>query len=372
MGVGTMPAWTERIASVLPLKPFNDAMKNQFDPYGTGAGWDPRALAVMVAWGLAGAIVAVRAFRWDPGTRAAPRTVAATPGAASENGTTQPPRRIAVAVPAPRTSREALPAYPGRPSLWRLVRDQVRWAGRAALRDPGWMFFAVAMPIALYAFIMTIDYPALVGPDRVPVALYSAAGMVAWGAAVTAFVDLPQAVATARDRGVLKRLRGTPLTPVVYLVGRTVSALSIAVLTAALVVGMGLVFFDLRIAWAGIAAAVGVLILGTLAMAACGFALAAVVPSAKAMGAVGLGILLPLSFFSDVFVSEGAPAWMSTVGSIGPMKHLTNSLTAALAPAGPTVRWTSIGVLVAWIVVAGALAAKGFRWEARATSRRRR
>jgi ABC-type multidrug transport system permease subunit len=227
------------------------------------------------------------------------------------------------------------------------------------------MFFAVAMPAALYAFIMTIDYPERVGPDRVPVGLYSAAGMIAWGAAFTAFINLPQAVATARDRGLLKRLRGTPLTPAVYLLARTVSALWIAVLTGALVVAIGLVFFDLSIAWAGIAVAVGVLLLGTLALGACGFALAAVVPNAKAMGAIGLGILLPMAFFSDVFVSEGAPAWMGTVGSIGPMKHLADSLTAALDPAGPTVSWTSIAVLTAWLLAAGVVAARTFRWDVR-------
>ena len=47
-----------------------------------------------------------------------------------------------------------------------------------------------------------------------------------------------------------------------------------------------------------------VLLLGALTMAACGLAVASRVPNAKSVGAVGLIILLPLAFFSDVFVVE--------------------------------------------------------------------
>ena len=82
-----------------------------------------------------------------------------------------------------------------------------------------------------------------------------------------------------------------------------------------------------------------------------------------ALATVGLGILLPVSFLSDIFypAAEG-PAWMSTVGSVLPLKHIANSLSAALDPGPPGVSATSVAVLAAWLVGAGLVAWRGFSW----------
>lgn len=52
-----------QVAGWLPVRPFNEAMIRPFTQH-AGAGW--RDLAVLAAWGVVGAIVAVRRFRWDP------------------------------------------------------------------------------------------------------------------------------------------------------------------------------------------------------------------------------------------------------------------------------------------------------------------
>jgi ABC-2 type transport system permease protein len=52
-----------RVAGWLPVRPFNEALTGPLSRH-TGADW--RQLAVLAAWGMAGAIVAVRRFRWDP------------------------------------------------------------------------------------------------------------------------------------------------------------------------------------------------------------------------------------------------------------------------------------------------------------------
>jgi ABC-type multidrug transport system permease subunit len=187
--------------------------------------------------------------------------------------------------------------------------------------------------------------------------------MITWGAAVAGFVNASETVARARDRGVLKRLRGTPLHPTLYLAGQVLAALWIGLLVGAVVLAVGLAFLGLQISWAGLLPATGVLLLGSAAVTACGLALAAVVPSSKAMVAVGLGILLPVSFFSDVFYTGGnAPAWMDTIGLVFPLAHLVDGLVAALDPGGAVVDWAGIGVLTAWLLGAGLLAWRGFSW----------
>jgi len=56
-------AMLNRIAGWLPVRPFNEALTG---PFAQNAGPDWRHLAVLAAWGVIGAIVATRRFRWDP------------------------------------------------------------------------------------------------------------------------------------------------------------------------------------------------------------------------------------------------------------------------------------------------------------------
>lgn len=53
----------DRIAGWLPVRPFNQALLGSFAQH-TGVDW--KDLGVLLAWGAAGALVAVWRFRWDP------------------------------------------------------------------------------------------------------------------------------------------------------------------------------------------------------------------------------------------------------------------------------------------------------------------
>lgn len=52
------------VAGALPVKPFNDALLRAFTTDQAGLPW--REFGVLLLWGVAGAAVAVRRFRWDP------------------------------------------------------------------------------------------------------------------------------------------------------------------------------------------------------------------------------------------------------------------------------------------------------------------
>jgi ABC-2 type transport system permease protein len=51
------------VSGVLPVRPFNEALLSAFAEH---AGLDWRSIGVLLAWGAAGAVVAIRRFRWDP------------------------------------------------------------------------------------------------------------------------------------------------------------------------------------------------------------------------------------------------------------------------------------------------------------------
>ncbi|WP_199421748.1 ABC transporter permease [Actinotalea solisilvae] len=369
---GELPDWLERLGRVLPLEPFATALRHQLDPSRPGSGWDPRALAVVGAWGLAGALVAVLRFDREPrpprraAVADAGRGGAATRPTAGPAGVPSPGGVATRATAGPAGVPSPGPVETGRPGPLRLVADQARAADRSTWRDPGTVFFTLAMPVGLYALMVSMQGPRSATPSGVPLAVSFAAGMVTWGVAVAAFMNLPEAVASARDRGVLARLRTTPLRPWHHLAGRAAASLWLVAVIAALVLVTARLAFDAGPTAAGLLVGALVLVLGTLSLAACGFAVAAPAPSAQAVGAVGLAVLLPLSFFSDVFVTD-VPSWMSTVGSLFPLQHLQHALVAAWDPAGTAVPWGDLLVLAAWAVAAGAFAVRTFRWERRAS-----
>lgn len=339
----TPPGWMVSTGSLFPVRPLLVALQDQFNPFLTGGGWDGAPLAMSAGWGIAALAIAVWSLRRE-------RRSAGVRARALEQSS----------VAAGRTLRSL---ESGRPSDRALMVDQVAWASRAAMRDVAWVLFAVGMPVVLYAFMCSVYAGGSLRLGRHPFEFAFASGMAVYGAGVTAFVNVPEAVAQARDRRLLKRLRGTPLTSLEYLVGRVVSALWIAVLTGLLVYAVGIAFFDLRIAGEGVPLAIAIVLLGTMTMAACGFALAAVLPNARATAVGALVILLPLSFFSDIFVFGTTPPLMSTIGSLFPLKHLVAALSASLDPAGISVAWGDLAVVVVWLALATAVAVRRFRWE---------
>jgi ABC-2 type transport system permease protein len=51
------------IAGIFPVRPFNQAL---IGPFAEHKGFDWNHLGVLLAWGVIGAVVAIRRFRWDP------------------------------------------------------------------------------------------------------------------------------------------------------------------------------------------------------------------------------------------------------------------------------------------------------------------
>ena len=336
------PAWLDTVGSLFPVRHLLTTLQDQFNPFLAGSGWDPASLAFVAAWGVAALLAATWGMRRE--------AVTAVSGA----------RRPAHAAAAGRARDTGEHARPGAVAL---ALDQANWATRGSLRDFGVVFFAVAMPVGLYALMSAMYGQTDFRPQGRPFSFFFACGMAVYGIAVTAFINMPEAVATARDRLVLKRLRGTPLALWQYLAGRTGSAIWIGLATAALVFIVAIAFFEARIDGGGIVLALGVALVGTLTLAACGYALVAIAPSTKAVTAIGLGLLLPLSFLSDIFLVGGTPDWMGSVGALFPLRPFVHAMASALDPAGASVAWTDLAAMAVWLVAATAVAMRFFRWE---------
>ncbi len=67
------PRWLELIGDIFPLKPFVQSMQAVFNPLIDAPAFQWDKLAVVAAWGVFGAVVALRFFRWEPVADDAPR-----------------------------------------------------------------------------------------------------------------------------------------------------------------------------------------------------------------------------------------------------------------------------------------------------------
>jgi len=223
----------------------------------------------------------------------------------------------------------------------------------------------VAFPVL---FVVVVPY-AYGRPlvDGVPLAALVTPAMAVFALVVAAYVNMPEAVAVQRERGVLKRLRGTPLPAASYVAGRIASVVWIATVAVGSVLLAGWLVHDVVVGPSAWPALVTALVPGVLAMAALGLMVVALVPDAKDVPAVSLGTFIPLAFVSDLLafgIELSAP--LSTIGLLFPLRHLVEAVDVARR-AGD-VAWAHLLVVAMWGLLGAAIATWRFRWEPRRTA----
>jgi ABC-2 type transport system permease protein len=208
-------------------------------------------------------------------------------------------------------------------------------------------------------------------------AQYFVAGMIAAGLFGSSFQNLAIAIPIERDSGALKRLAGTPMPRSAYFVGKVVLVAVIALVQNALLLAIGVLFYDLELPaeadrWATYA---WVSLLGVTACTLLGVAAASSVRNGKTAPAVISPIAIVLQFISGVFfVFSELPAWMQTIAAVFPLKWMTQGMRsvflpdsyAAQEPAGTWERGRIAVVLTVWCVVGLVVAVRTFRWRNKA------
>jgi ABC-2 type transport system permease protein len=358
-----LPDWLDSVGWVFPLKHFVNAVADGFNPYLTGSAlyWDH--LAVMTAWGVAGVLVALRFFSWEPRE--------ARQGTHRRRGRTAPAEAVESAESvATRTVRTLSPARRGdAPSTWAMLIGQVRYSLTGILRDPMSVFFGVVFPVVLLVFFSAI-YGRSATWGGMPLPQYLAAALSVYGVAVMAYVTLAGSLVDDRSRRVLKRLRGTPLPPWAYIAGRIGAAVILGLLTVCVVFVVGAILFGVRVGPVALGITVLVYVVIIAVAAALGMLLASLVDSPQSVIALALATLLPLSMISDIFVNApNLPSVLSAIAWTFPLRHM--SWLAAQSSSGAAIgsEWAMhLAVLALWGVVAAVLAWRLFRWEPRRRS----
>jgi ABC-2 type transport system permease protein len=257
----------------------------------------------------------------------------------------------------------------GRPSDPALLWRQVRAQNKLFLRNPFAAFFALAFPLMFLLLFGSLNGDGRIEElGNIRYIQFLAPGMLAFAVISTCYTGLATGVAINRDEGLLKRVRGTPLPPWVYIAARILSSVWFSVVSAVVMVAAAVPLFGLEVIGRMLPAAVVTLLLGAACFCALGMAVAAVIPNGEAAPVVANFTFFPIAFVSDLFFpTEGAPAWVGAVGAIFPVKHFARALQATFNPLvqGSGFQWGHLGMLVLWTVVGVVVAVRFFRWEPR-------
>jgi ABC-2 type transport system permease protein len=200
---------------------------------------------------------------------------------------------------------------------------------------------------------------------------YFTAGIIAYAAALSTFTTLAVSLTTQREKGQLKRYRGTPMPPWTFIAGQILRAEAQALTMAALLLAIGTAAYGIPIPAATFPAFVLYLLLGTATLCSLGIAVSSFTPTADAASTVAPFSIVILSFVSGVWIPvDQLPSWLEAIGKLFPLYHLALGLQTTLAPeaTGSGLEPGNVAALAIWALIGVRLASRRFKWEPQAAA----
>lgn len=249
-----------------------------------------------------------------------------------------------------------------------LVGHQFRYDQKAFWRNPASVFFTVMFPLIVFLILAVVFNGEEVDVrGGVEATTYYVPAIISLAIISATMQTLAMTLVVAREDGRLKRGRGTPMPPWVFIAGRVGNSIVLALMMLALLAAVGGVLYGVGLPWERLPAILLVLIVGAAAFCCLGIALTAVIPSQDAAAAIVNALLLPLYFLSGVFIPEDQlPDGVIAFADLFPVRHFFEAFFDAYVSAGgPAVSWENLAVVALWGVAGLLLAIRFFRWTPR-------
>jgi ABC-2 type transport system permease protein len=227
-------------------------------------------------------------------------------------------------------------------------------------------FFTFIFPLIIFILLGSVYGNDPVEGEGVTGSEYLLAGLLGYGVAATAFAGLAILVVIRRETGVLKRLRGTPLPAWAYVLATLASTVVVFVVEAVALILLARFMFDVPFPEQPVSVALG-LLLGAVAFAALGVALATVIRSAEGASAVISAIYLPMAFLAGSFwTTQAYPPVLEAIANLLPLTYFIHLMRdIVLRNEQIWENWTDVAVVTAWGLFGLAVVLTRFRWEPR-------
>jgi ABC-2 type transport system permease protein len=247
-----------------------------------------------------------------------------------------------------------------------MLAGQVGYQLRLLARTPRALWFAIFAPAGVLALRLGhISHPGGHPAASSPV-FALVAGLAVFGLLNTAYMTHASGLVSARQDGVLRRWRLTPLPAGGYFAGRIAATVLLADAGGAVVILIGVAMADLHVDAGASLSLLAAFTAGALTWATLGTAVTIVVPTAEAaFPVIGLTYLLVI-FLSGVFGSfPGEPNWLTTLVRYLPAQPPIDAVTWALrhtAGGLAPIPGRDLAVLAAWSAAGLLVSVRFFRW----------
>jgi ABC-2 type transport system permease protein len=249
-----------------------------------------------------------------------------------------------------------------------LVLHQFRFDQKVFWRNPASIFFTAVFPLLFLFIFATFFKNADIEGLDVNGATYYVPAIVALSVISATLVKLAMNLSSEREAGELKRVRGTPLPPAMFVAGRVGNSLVISLIMVLLVSVIGALAYGVDLPTDTLPALLVTLAVGVFSFSCLGFALAAAIPSEDAAPAVTNAIVFPLYFLSGIFVPEDEiPDGILHVASVFPIRPFFEAMFTAWDPntTGSGFELGHLAIVAAWGIAGLLVAVRFFRWEPR-------
>jgi ABC-2 type transport system permease protein len=232
------------------------------------------------------------------------------------------------------------------------------------LREPVGAFFTLAFPLMMLFLFGSIygnePTPMFGGRGTIDISVPSYTAMIV---ATTGLMGLTITMAAYRENGVLRRLRTTPISPLVILFAQVIVLFLMTTLGMALLIIAGKLVYHMRFEGNALSVLAG-FTLSSLSFFAIGFVLAGLMPNARTAQVVGMVILYPMLFLSGAgFPRELLPEAIKKVSTFLPLTYVVDLLRGLWIGESWGQHITAVIVLAAVLVVGALISVKTFRWE---------
>lgn len=232
------------------------------------------------------------------------------------------------------------------------------------LREPVGAFFTLVFPL-LMLFIFGSIYgsqpAAQSGGQGAIDALIPAFTAMVIG--ITGLMSITITMATYRENGILRRLRTTPVSPLVVMAAQVAVVFVMTTLGMLLLLAAGVLVYHVRIEGNAFSL-LGGFILSSLSFFGIGFILAGTLPTARIAQIVAMVLLYPMLILSGAaWPRELMPATVQSISAFVPLTYVVNLLRGLWAGQAWGEHLLNIGVLLVVLLLGVAISAKTFRWE---------
>jgi ABC-2 type transport system permease protein len=216
----------------------------------------------------------------------------------------------------------------------RLARHQLVDDQRSFWRNRSRAFFSFALPIMFLVIFGSLNHSDhLEDRGNIPADAFVVPGLLAYAVIMATFTNLAGDLATIRDNGVLKRMRGTPMPASAFVAGKIGGAVVVASAVTVVTLLVADLAYGIPVRGSTLPGLALALIVGTACFAALGIAAVRLINSADSANAVTSGLVLPLTFISGIWGEFGGlPPWLHHIAQAFPIQHLAHALQVAFDP----------------------------------------